>query len=705
MENIINEKEQILKKIIFQKYKLIKSLSANSNNFVFEGINITNKVKVAVKLENKITGKNTLTRECYIIMILKNSGIPELVSFGHIGKYNVLIENLLGKSLQDLFELNDNEMPIEDICMIAIQILERIEFIHSKYIIHRNINPNNLLIGLKNSSLIYMIDFGNARKYRSSRSGKHLKFKLNQKIFGEISFISTNAMRGAEQSRKDDLESIGYTLIYLLKGFLPWKEFENKTDKLEKIYELKKKISLTRLCKYLPEEIKNYMEYCKDLSFEQEPNYDYLRGLFKQILSKMQKINDNIFFWNKNKNEDNKKNKIDLFKRKESPFTRLFKKINTSLNKNKNLITIDSTNRNISNKKMKTSKTQLDIFSCEGIYKTEHQDKGKNCIYNSITNNHLYNNKSLFNGKNFIYKKKINISPNYSHSKKKTEQKANLNIEVIDIDIGNNILLNNNSMENYNVSDFTDLSIINPKDEKRHNIFIKKNNFKSIKINNDNNIYRNNISPESSIYTNKIRNIKSKINNNINYNNQNYIDNINIIGYLKNYNNNTLNNSIEHNLKYNNILNNSIINKNKDININQNFKTQRNNLKLNNINNIFNPISDRNISKSNILLTDVFDDLNKNDYSTNRKKINKKLISKYLNNKNIKKKPFSNNKYFHINRIYNDDINYSNNINNISHSNMIKNYIEFKNLNMENKLTKNHSSKYNNIGTIYIKKK
>ena len=267
MENKIKEKNQLVKKIIFQKYKLIKILSSESNNFVFEGQNIIDRKKVAIKLENKVTGNNTLTNECYILLDLEGYGIPEILSFGHSGKYNVLIEELLGKSLQELYELNDNEIPLKDICMISIQILERLQYIHSKYIIHRNINPNNFLIGKKNSSLIYIIDFAYAKKYRSKYTGNHIKFNLNQKMVGEISYISANSMRGGEQSRKDDLESFGYMIIYLLKGFLPWKEFENKKDKIKKIYDLKNKISYTRLCKYLPEEIKIFMEYTKKLSF------------------------------------------------------------------------------------------------------------------------------------------------------------------------------------------------------------------------------------------------------------------------------------------------------------------------------------------------------------------------------------------------------------------------------------------------------
>ena len=150
--------------------------------------------------------------------------------------------------------------------------------------------------------MIYIIDFGISRKYRSSRTGKHLKFQMAGKVFGTLRFISYNATRGVEQSRRDDLESIGYILILLATGKLPWKGISQKDqDKKKKFLELlllKKYTPIEVLCKNLPIEFVDYIKYCKHLKFEQDPDYEYLRNLFKSILLKMNEINDMIFSWN-----------------------------------------------------------------------------------------------------------------------------------------------------------------------------------------------------------------------------------------------------------------------------------------------------------------------------------------------------------------------------------------------------------------------
>jgi serine/threonine protein kinase len=106
--------------------------------------------------------------------------------------------------------------------MVAIQALDRLEYIHSKNYIHRDIKPNNFLIGKKNDEIIYLIDFGFARKYRSSKTGKHIKHKFINCVSGSLLYLSLNGIKGYEQSRKDDLESLGYMILFLSLGSLPW---------------------------------------------------------------------------------------------------------------------------------------------------------------------------------------------------------------------------------------------------------------------------------------------------------------------------------------------------------------------------------------------------------------------------------------------------------------------------------------------------
>ena len=177
--------------------------------------------------------------------------------------------------------------------MIAIQTLDRLEYIHSKNIIHRDVKPDNLLIGNKDPKIIYIIDFSFARKYRSSRTGKHIKFKYIQLSCGSLNYLSINANKGYEQSRRDDLESLGYMLIYLAKDYLPWISTEKinleYNIKFQAIFKLKHSSKPENLCKGLPEEFAEYLRYTRNLKFEQDPDYNYLRNLFIKVLIKNKK--------------------------------------------------------------------------------------------------------------------------------------------------------------------------------------------------------------------------------------------------------------------------------------------------------------------------------------------------------------------------------------------------------------------------------
>ena len=200
--------------------------------------------------------------EAYTLITLKGIRIPSMISYGTKGEYNILIQNLLGKSIYTIWKEKGNKLNLKDTCMLAIQAIERIEFIHSKNYLHRDIKPANFLLGNPNNYLIYLIDFGNARKFRSSRTGKHIKNIKNCKLFGTLIFLSNNCLKRLEQSRKDDLESLGYMLIYLYEGELPWshKKFKIMKEALDKICELRSKTSLDMLCKNAPQGIYEYMK-------------------------------------------------------------------------------------------------------------------------------------------------------------------------------------------------------------------------------------------------------------------------------------------------------------------------------------------------------------------------------------------------------------------------------------------------------------
>ena len=205
---------QLKNKLIFGKYKILKLIAEGSFSEVYLSKNIKNGELYAVKVENKFKNKPLLEREAFILYNIKGEGIPTVISYGHFGIFNVLVQNLLGKSLEQIWKENNNKLNLPDLCMIAIQTLDRIEYIHSKDYLHRDIKPANFLVGNPDDSQIYIIDFGNSRKFRSSRTGKHLQSVKTNRIFGTTLYLSLNVLRGKQQSRKDDLESFG---IYVYK--------------------------------------------------------------------------------------------------------------------------------------------------------------------------------------------------------------------------------------------------------------------------------------------------------------------------------------------------------------------------------------------------------------------------------------------------------------------------------------------------------
>ena len=214
-------------KLIFNKYKIKSLIHSSDFGSVYEGINEKENIPVAIKLEKKNEKYNMLESEAYYLMNLKGHGIPKLISYGHHGSYNVLIEELLGLSIGGILQVKSlNKFSLKDICMIALQALDRLEFIHSKLVIHRDIKPFNFVIGKEHPELIYLIDFGLSHKYKSSRTGKHILFKNLRLTYGSLRYLSINGNKGYEQSRRDDLESLGYMLIYLATGYLPWLKAE-----------------------------------------------------------------------------------------------------------------------------------------------------------------------------------------------------------------------------------------------------------------------------------------------------------------------------------------------------------------------------------------------------------------------------------------------------------------------------------------------
>ena len=346
----MNKEQNFIKEnsIIFKKYKIKTKLGEGAFGDVYTGTCIENNELVAIKVEPRKIQKPLLETEAFFLYSLRGVGIPEVLSFGRLKNYNVLVEPLLDKSLFDIFNERRKRLALEDICLIAIQVIDRIHWVHSKNLVHRDIKPDNFLIGKKDPNVIYLIDFGLSKKYKSSTTGKHIRFGFTGKLTGTVRFASANALRGGEQSRRDDLESIGYMIIFFMRGKLPWQGVTGikKMERYLKIYKMKKNVTPEDLCKSLPKQMTEYMRYVKQLEFEQDPDYKYLRNLFDSILKKIHDSNDLLIFsWIKLADIPNLKNPINPATRRDSPQSRLYRKIETKLKYERNASSDNDSNQ------------------------------------------------------------------------------------------------------------------------------------------------------------------------------------------------------------------------------------------------------------------------------------------------------------------------------------------------------------------------
>ena len=213
---------------------------------------------------------------------------------------NILVMELLGQSLENLFQAQNKSFSIKTACMLGIQMIDRIEYIHSRKIIHRDIKPDNFVIGrgLK-SHIVYVLDFGLSKKFWSSSHKCHIPFCRGKKLTGTARYASINALSGCEQSRRDDLESIGYIIMYFIRGSLPWQglKINKKDDRYKKICEKKRETSAKDLCSGFPSEFENFVSYTRGLQFTEVPNYNYLRSLLKTVIKKSGSTIDFYYDW------------------------------------------------------------------------------------------------------------------------------------------------------------------------------------------------------------------------------------------------------------------------------------------------------------------------------------------------------------------------------------------------------------------------
>jgi serine/threonine protein kinase len=282
-------------------FELKQLISVGCYGFIYIGANKQTGQDFAIKLESR---QCKYTRVLYEARVYKSlvrthakasaekegldsslAVVPRVHWQGVVDRHNVMVMDLLGPSLEDVFAGRNRHFDCDELARLGMKMVDCVEYIHSCGFIHRNIEPANFVLGLANADQLHLIDHGLTKKYWHGKSHEHIAHETDKPFLGNKFFASVNAHAGLQQSRRDDLESVAYVLIYLLKGVLPWMKQSRYSEQrqLARIMKLKTSLSARKLCERLPTQFAEFLRYCRSLSFEEAPNYSHLTELMHQV--------------------------------------------------------------------------------------------------------------------------------------------------------------------------------------------------------------------------------------------------------------------------------------------------------------------------------------------------------------------------------------------------------------------------------------
>lgn len=291
-----------MKSVACGRYIIKQKLGAGSFGEIYRGEDKETGQSVAIKFEPAKTRVPQLCYESKLYNIFRNGvNVPKFYWYGTENNYNEMVVELLGKSLEDLAgQFPHHRLSLKTVLMLADQMLSAVQYLHLMNFIHRDIKPDNFIMGIgKNSNKVMVIDFGLSKKYRDPHSHQHIKYTEHKDLTGTARYASLAALKGIEQSRRDDLEALGFVWLYLLRGDLPWMGLDanNRRQKYDKICQVKAETTFESLCNGFPEEFVRYFYNVRSLRFVDEPDYSHFRKMFRKLFMKLGYIYDYSYDW------------------------------------------------------------------------------------------------------------------------------------------------------------------------------------------------------------------------------------------------------------------------------------------------------------------------------------------------------------------------------------------------------------------------
>jgi len=276
--------------MIANKYEILEKITEGSFGTIVKAKNVRTNELVAIKMELKTEKQNSLKNEARVYNYLgKQNGFPHLKWFGTTDTYTYLVINLLGSSLTQYTKKYTN-LSLKTTIKMGIQIIELIRCLHDKLMVHRDIKPDNFLFGLdKCTNKLHLIDLGFCKRY--DYDGKHMSETRINTLVGTANFVSLNVHKGLEPSRRDDVESCLYVMLYMFTGKLEWTTCTTN----KQIFELKRDLMKKE---YVPSFIKSILSYVRDLNFDERPNYDHIINILDLEFTINLFVNDDKYEWN-----------------------------------------------------------------------------------------------------------------------------------------------------------------------------------------------------------------------------------------------------------------------------------------------------------------------------------------------------------------------------------------------------------------------